>query len=231
MATPNRWAVREAGECSFYSLVNGKAIVTLKTLKTSGVQTTGETVYARGGRGNSKLVGFSSNREATISLEDAIFDNEALGMLTGNIIAAGAKVVDKNELVTVTTDSATLTKTPVGDLTSVYVVNPDGTNGLELTLTASVIASGEYEITGKEITLFAGEFADGEKIRVYYEVTTDITAKTLRVTSDAFGGSFRVVLDCLVRDEFTKQDFEAQIRIPNAKFEDNFDFSFVQRAS
>jgi hypothetical protein len=51
MSTPNRWAIREAGEASFYSLVDGHAIVTLPTLKTSGVETSGETVYARGGRG------------------------------------------------------------------------------------------------------------------------------------------------------------------------------------
>lgn len=48
MATPNRWSIKEAGIASFYSLSTGKAIVTLDTLKTSGVETTGETVYARG---------------------------------------------------------------------------------------------------------------------------------------------------------------------------------------
>jgi hypothetical protein len=48
MATPNRWAIKEAGEVSFFNLATGKAITTLTTLKTSGVETTGETVYARG---------------------------------------------------------------------------------------------------------------------------------------------------------------------------------------
>ncbi len=41
MATPNRWAIRDAGEATFYNLVTKKAIVTLPTLKTSGVETTG----------------------------------------------------------------------------------------------------------------------------------------------------------------------------------------------
>ncbi len=48
MATPNQWSIRDAGEATFYDLVTGKAKVTLTTLKTSGVETTGETVYARG---------------------------------------------------------------------------------------------------------------------------------------------------------------------------------------
>lgn len=48
MATPNRWAIRDAGEATFFSLVDYKAIVTLPSLKTSGVDTVGTTVYARG---------------------------------------------------------------------------------------------------------------------------------------------------------------------------------------
>lgn len=48
MATPNRFAIRDAGEATFYNLVTKKPIVTLRTLKTSGVETSGETVYARG---------------------------------------------------------------------------------------------------------------------------------------------------------------------------------------
>lgn len=48
MATPNRWAVREAAEVTFFDTVTENAIVTLKTLKMTEIQTTGETVYARG---------------------------------------------------------------------------------------------------------------------------------------------------------------------------------------
>ena len=64
MATPNRFSVRDSGSATFYRLTGDLgAICTLSTLKTSGVETSGETVYARGGFGNPKLVGFSSNRE------------------------------------------------------------------------------------------------------------------------------------------------------------------------
>jgi hypothetical protein len=38
---------------------------------------------------------------------------------------------------------------------------------------------------------------------------------------------FRVTLDVLVVDEFTKAAFQGQLRIPNAKFEDNFNLSFA----
>jgi hypothetical protein len=51
MATPNRFSIRDAGSASFFNLQTGKAIVTLNTLKTSGVESTAEVTYARGGYG------------------------------------------------------------------------------------------------------------------------------------------------------------------------------------
>lgn len=229
MSTPNRFAVREAAEATFYSLTTLKPIVTLRTLKTSGVESSGTTEYARGGRGNSKLVGFSSNREARLNLEDAIFDNEALAMLTGNDIAEGAKSVHYNELLTVSSNAITLSKTPnASGMLGLFAVNADGTNGTEITAaTPATPVAGTYYISGKNITLSSGEYANGAKIRAYYYVTTGSDAKTVKVTSDAFGGSFKVVLDCLIRDEYTKADYAGQIIVPNAKFEDNFSFSFA----
>jgi hypothetical protein len=229
MATPNRWAVRESAICHFYSLTTGKPIVSLATLKTSGVETSGDTVYAMGGRGNSKIVGFSSNRAARLNLEDAIFDNEALAMLTGNAITTGAQdVLINKEEVTITSNAGTLGFTPktAGALKGLYEKNADGTLGTEITYSATP-ATGEYSVSGKNISFYASDYADNTVVYAYYEVTTDATAKLIKVTSDAFGGSFKVVLDCLIRDEFTKEDYAGQIIVPNAKFEDNFSFDFA----
>nr|WP_156736257.1 hypothetical protein [Mycobacterium sp. E3298] len=227
MSAPNRWAIKESGEVTFYDLVTGKAKTTLRTLKTSKLSTTGATTYSRGGRGNVKLVGFSSDREARLELTDAIFDNAAISMLTGNDLTTGVKNVNRNELVTVNSNSATLSKTPVGNLISVYKVNPDGTNGTELTKKAgSSVATGEYDISAKVLSFFSGDLPNGSKVRVYYVVATDNTAKNIKVTSDQFGKTFKVTIDVLVRDEYTKADYAGIYTIPNAKFEDNFDFDF-----
>ena len=165
------------------------------------------------------MVGFSSNREARINLEDAIFDNEALAMLTGNAMVTGAQEIYWNEVLTLDASlQGELSHDPVGDvLISVYEVNADGTNGDELILTT------DYTLLGRDITC-SGHY-DGDMIRVYYNAMTDATAKTVSVTSSAFGGSFKVVLDVLIRDEYTKEDFVGQLIVPNGKFEDNFEMS------
>jgi len=223
MATPNRFAIRDCGTATFFSIATGKALVTLRTLKTSGVETSGTTTYARGGLGNAKLVGFSSNREAKMTLEDAIFDTQAIAMLTGNTLTKGVTIVDKNETQKVVSNSLSLSKTPIGALISVYKVNIDGSNGAEYTLgTPATSPAKFFSIAGKVLTFFAGAEPDNTTFRIYYKVNTDATASQMKVTTDAFGGTFRVTLDVVVRDEFTQTDYAGQYNIAVAKFEDNF---------
>ncbi len=152
-------------------------------------------------------------------------------MLTGNEIKAGKKIIDLNEVITVTSNKASVSKLPkprvVGGkgIISVYKVEADGTNGEEYTYgTPSEGKPTEYSVSGKELTFYTS-VTDGTKFRVYYTVETDATAKSVKVTSDAFGGTFKVVLDILVRDEFTKKDYQGQLIAFNAKFEDNFNLS------
>ena len=223
MATPRQYAVREVALCTFYNITTGNPIVFLENLKTSGVENTGETVYSRGGRGNPKIVGFSGNREGKITLQDAVF---TMAMLTGNNIVTGAQNVYKRETLIVASGlTVTLTKTPVGDPIRVAELNTDGGDGT-VYVKDTVLGAGKYTIAGKVVTFNTGDVIVGDKIIVYYKMATDATASRMLVTSDNFAGSFKVVLDCLVRDVLTKQDFAAQIIVHNAKMEDNWNFSF-----
>jgi hypothetical protein len=146
-------------------------------------------------------------------------------MLTGNDLVNGVKKVDYNEVLAVTSNTITLSKTPQGAILSVFKLNADGTNGTEYTLCTPASNPTDYSVNGKVLT-FNAAVTNSTQFRVYYQVNTTTDAKTIKVSSDAFGRNFRVVLDVLVVDEFTKQAFEGQIRIPNAKFQDNFNLSF-----
>lgn len=233
MATPKRWAVREAANVTFYRLADdtaavpkyskGDPVVTLNTLKMTDVETSGETVYARGGRGNAKLVGFSSNREARVTLQDAIFDNAAMAMLTGNDIVTAATTVSLYEdLVVDAADKITITSELDLATTPNIRVYPLSGNVMGEALTVST----DYTVAGKIITILDAGVAEGDRYRVYFDAVTGADAQTIKVTADKFGGTFKVVADVLVRDEDTKQDFYGQFIAYNAKIEDNFTFSF-----
>ena len=228
MATPSQFAIREVALATFYSLETGKALFHLNNLKTSGLENSAETVYARGGRGNAKIVGFSGTREATVNLEDAVFTVESLAMMTGNGINTGVQNVYQRDVLKVNANQAELTKTPVGELISVYKLNPDGSHGAELTTASGTLGTGQYKLTApKQVDFFAGDFSDHSLVVVYYKIATDNSAKKITVSSDKFAGSFRLVLDCLVRDTFTQKDYAAQIEIHAAKMEDNWSFSMA----
>lgn len=224
MATPKRWAVREAADVTFYRLddaadasyAKGDPVVTLNTLKMTDVETTGETVYARGGRGNAKLVGFSSNREARVTLQDAIFDNAAMAMLTGNEVKTEAKKIQKFE------DILLADTTGIGALSFTAEATPEAQ---VYALQGNVVGALDDAATvvGTVVTSVANA---GKRVRVYYTTETPTDTQTITVTSDKFGGTFKVVADVLVRDEETKKDYFGQFIAYNAKIEDSFTFSF-----
>lgn len=175
------------------------------------------------GIGNAKLVGFSSNREAKITLQDAIFDNAALAALTGNDITTAATTVDLIHEANISASITTVTlPAKVKSITTVYLLDTDGvTNKTILTSAVAAAKGSKYSLAGQTLT-FAEDTA--MTVRIYYKADTDATAKKVKVTSDKFGGTFKLVLDCMVRDEFDKKDYQAQITIPNAKVEDNWKF-------
>lgn len=174
------------------------------------------------GKGNAKLVGFSSNREARITLQDAIFDNLALAMLTGNDIVTGSQKVakfyraalDSSGEFTVPAEMGTVDK-----VLSIHELDYDG-----ITPLAPLTVTTDYTIVGNDVEIVAG--SEGDKYVIYFETTTLPTSKTVTVTADKFGGTFKLVVDVTVRDEFTGQDFYGQFVAERAKIEDDFSFNF-----
>lgn len=230
MATPNVWAIREVALATYYDLATNKARIQLANLKSSGIENTGETVYAQGGRGNARIVGFSGNRSGTITLQDAVFTNEVIAMMSGNDIKTGAKSLYQRDVQKVLDDEIELQFNPVGatnGLISVYVLNPDGTHGEEITFTSGTLSAGQYTLTGKAVTFNVGEFPDGTEVVAYYQVNTGTDAKTITISSDKFAGSYRVVLDCLVRNVVDEKDYAAQIVIHKAKMQDNWSLTMA----
>lgn len=228
--TPNSWVIRQVALATYYDKVTRKAKIQLRNLKTSGIENTAETVYAMGGPGNNRLVGFSGNRGGAIALQDAVFTNEVIAMMTGNDVKTGQVPIKYRDVLTVTNDSATLKYTPsstANGLNSVYVLNPDHTHGEEVEFATGTLAAGMYELTGKEISFNPGEFADGAKVVAYYTTQSGASAKQITVSADKFAGTYELVLDVLVRDTVNKQDYAAQIVIFDAKMEDNWSLTMA----
>lgn len=96
-AFAKQFGIKEVADVHFYPVgavtvaANGdvsateKPVLVLDTLKVSDIEFTAESVAARGGKGNPKLIVWDYNREATVTLEDATMTMECLEIMYGEI--------------------------------------------------------------------------------------------------------------------------------------------------
>ena len=81
----------------------GQPVLWFDSLKTSGLEGSGEIIYARGGRGNTKLVSWTGDREVTFTMEDALISPMSMALLTaGSLRKAGA---DDNKILSHMTET------------------------------------------------------------------------------------------------------------------------------
>ena len=83
----DKYAIKEVADVMFYELDSKGApsapVLYLDTLKTSTLNQSSETVDARGGKGNVKILSWDTNKELTIEMEDAVFSAKSLGIMFG----------------------------------------------------------------------------------------------------------------------------------------------------
>ena len=83
----DKYAIKEVADVMFYELDSKGApsapVLYLDTLKTSTLEQSSETVDATGGKGNVKLLSWDTNKELTLTLEDAVFSAKSLQIMFG----------------------------------------------------------------------------------------------------------------------------------------------------
>ena len=100
----DRYGIKEVADVTFYKIKNdgtrGDPVLYLDTLKVSTVEQTAESVDARGGKGNPKLVTWDYGKEITVSIEDALFSSKSMAIMFGDgTVSQGATQVQKTAVV------------------------------------------------------------------------------------------------------------------------------------
>ena len=112
----DKYAIKEVADVMFYELDSKGApsapVLYLDTLKTSTLSQSSETVDARGGKGNVKLLSWDTNKELTIELTDAVFSAKSLGIMFGGKMKVYG---DKQEVLkTLRYDGSKIQKVTIG---------------------------------------------------------------------------------------------------------------------
>ena len=217
-----RFGMKEVCDVTFVDLSNNKPVLFLDTLKMTTVENKAETSYARGGHGNPKILGWDFNREATLTIQDALLSPTSLSLLAGNDVSIGSKNIDFREVLIVSSpNTVTLSHTPVG-ITGIYLTQDGYEHGAEQTAGTPATTENQYSIAAKVVTFNATSCPAGSKIIVYYTFASSADTHTVTISADKFPGYYKIIGDTVVRNESTGEDEPFQLVVAKAKMKADF---------
>lgn len=236
-----KFGAKEVLDATLYDMSTGAPVITFDTLKTSEISVTTEKVYARGGKGNSKLLTWEINKEATMKIEDALLSPKSLELVSGMARSIGEKAItmrqknvwdsvdgmmmDKgsNYPLTCSSDGViTLAFKPNEAVSDILVYLADDDCGTAIDMTGA-------NLTETTLTLSeeGKKTAAGRNVIVYYSYMSDANAETYVIDAENFSGTYKLVGTTVVRNQTTGKDEAFQIVIPSIKWSSALTLTFA----
>ena len=231
-------ATQRVGNKIFYK---HEPVIYFDSLKTSSLEGAATTVYAQGGRGNSRLIAWEGERTVTYTMEDALISPEGFMILSGAGLVDGTQkpiIVHTTEQIQIGEDGIIhVTKKPhvIADEDYIYVMvlNDEGEVHTEPYIYEFVDDSagvnGPYALTLKSDGYTADKYVPkaGDVVLVdYYTAKTGSTVRQIEITPDKFGGNYYLEASTLFRNT-SGVDMPAEFIIPNCKIQSNFTFTMA----
>ena len=244
-------APQKVGNKIFYK---NEPVIYFDTLKTSSMEGAATTVYAQGGRGNSRLIAWEGERTITFTMEDALISPAGFMILSGAglIEATEDKAVmvhtmeqtdevvvtgeGEDRVVTITLKEAAynneadaedyiyVMRLENGEIVSEPFI-PETVEGNVITLSSRWTDAGRSgDMAGRANDL--AEFYNGCVVMVDYYVARKSKAQQIDITPDKFGGNYYLEASTLFRTT-DGVDMPAEFVIPNCKIQSNFTFTMA----
>ena len=210
-------------------------VIYFDTAKTSTIEGAATTVYAQGGKGNSRLIAWEGERTVTFTMEDALISPLGFSILSGAGIveATGSNAINvhmtsqvegtiASESVTVDLSKAIPTNGKLlEEEENIYGFILDNSGNISERLTTDSVSGSS--VTFNNITMENGKAI----ILVDYYVAMNSGVQQLEVTPDKFAGSYYLEASTLFRRQEDGVDMPAQFVIPNVKIQSAFNFSMA----
>ena len=211
----------------------GQPVLYIDTAKTSTLEGAATTVYAQGGKGNTRLIAWEGEKTLTFTVEDALLSPIGFAMLSG----AGLIQNEQEKIHVHTTALATLDTAGKIDLTDslgkeekidttapvfAMVAEADGSITGELVEGLTVDAE-----AGKSLTTRQAPKAAKNVFVDFYVIKDSKNVSELQIDASNFAGYYYVEASTLFRDQNTGKDLPAEITLPNVKIQSNFTFSMA----
>ncbi len=215
----------------------GQPVLYIDSAKTSTIEGAATTVYATGGKGNTRLIAWEGEKTLTFTVEDALLSPIGFAVLSGAGLFKGK--TDKEEVHVHTTAHAFIDKEDgTIDLTDalnagekvdpkapVFVMVADEDGSVEGMLEGCTVGE-----DGKTITIATTDkaTAGGKGVVVDFYTTKKAAAVSeLQIDAGNFAGSYYVEASTLFRRQSDGVDMPAEITFPNVKIQSNFTFTMA----
>lgn len=219
-----RYALKKVRNIVGRDISTGKNKFILSDLKSLTISGNSDVVWADGADG-AHLVGFDTNKVATIEAENGSIDIGYLETQTGgtlqkvengnSVLFTETLIVSGGKVVTTHKASGVIGN----EIKYVYpldaTADPDRLNAYMQNASANETAFA-YDPATKEITLPTGKFADGNKVYVEYFPTFS-SYEELDNDSDKFSETVSVYCNVWLTDICTKKDIPAQLVMESGK--------------
>ena len=216
-------------------------VIYFDSAKTSSVEGAATTVYATGGRGNSRLIAWEGEKTVTFTMEDALLSP------LGFSILSGAGLIDASVSDPVYVHTTLKTRATVGasdqisiNLTTAMGDNLKSTQGQDIAdkpAYAFIMEKGEIKTRLQPATPTSGTVVftvdepyqenDEVTVLVDFYVKASSGAYEMDITPDKFGGYYYLEASTLFRRQDTGKDMAATFIIPKVKIQSNFTFSMA----
>lgn len=205
----------------------GQPVLYIDSAKTSTIEGAATTVYAQGGRGNTRLIAWEGEKTLTFTVEDALLSPIGFSILSG----AGLFKDETAKVHVHTTANAYMGTDGKIDLADALA---DG-EAIDTTAPVYVMVMENGSITetveNLEVsgqTLQGAEIEKGQDVFVdFYVVKDSAKVSELQIDAENFAGSYYVEASTLFRRESDGVDMPAEITLPNVKIQSNFTFSMA----
>ena len=243
-------ANQKVGNKIFYK---NEPVIYFDTLKTSSMEGAATTVYAQGGRGNSRLMAWEGERTVTFTMEDALISPAGFMILSGaGLLEAGELKKDGTKhTIKVHTTEQTKDIDVTGNTVTVnldqvpYVGEGDEAEEDKNYIYVMLLKNGEvvtepfipstvdkdnkvisFTVEDGQDKPYTAESFRGEVVLVDYYVEKLSGTYQIDITPDKFGGNYYLEASTLFRST-DGVDMPAEFIIPNCKIQSNFTFTMA----
>lgn len=214
----------------------GQPVLYIDSAKTSTMEGAATTVYATGGKGNTRLIAWEGEKTLTFTVEDALLSPLGFAILSGAGLLTGKYGPEKQPNIHIHRTTNAMAGEGEIDLTDAlaagekicktaptYIMVLDQYGDMKGTFIEGLTV----DESGKKLVGTIAKENQGAVFVDYYVLQSSEAIDEMQIDAENFAGYYYVEASTLFRRQADGVDMPAELTFPNVKIQSNFTFSMA----